>query len=61
MDRTTPLTREEIALEILKLSAQPLDKDNSMSLRSEIEDNAKKIVKAYTTILDTLYSYQPKS
>lgn len=60
MERTTPLTKEELALEILKLSAVPIEKNSSYNLKSEIEANAKATAKAYTQILDILYNYEPK-
>lgn len=59
MERTTSLTKEELALEILKLSAVPLKEDYSQDLQANIEENAKATAKAYTEILDILYNYEP--
>ena len=61
MEKTKPLTKEELALEILKLATPPISIDSSSSFRNSIESNAKYTAKAYTEILDILNKYQPKS
>ncbi|PZP12011.1 MAG: hypothetical protein DI602_10430 [Aliarcobacter butzleri] len=61
MDKKIPLTKEEIALEILKLATPPISIDSNGSFRNSIESNAKCTAKAYTEILDILNKYQPKS
>ncbi len=62
MDKKIPLTKEEIALEILKLATPPIASINSYSsFKISIESNAKYTAKAYTEILDILNKYQPKS
>ena len=60
MERTTPLTKEELALEIPKLSTVPIKENSSYNFKSEIEANAKATATAYTQILDILYNYEPK-
>ncbi|QNK85934.1 hypothetical protein HOO31_04825 [Aliarcobacter cryaerophilus] len=60
MERTTSLTKEELALEILKLSVPPIKEDYNEELQTNVKKNATATAEAYTEILNILNSYEPK-
>lgn len=60
MERKTPLTKEELALEILKLSAIPIKEAFSHELQANAKKNATATAEAYTEILNILNNYEPK-
>ena len=60
MERTTPLTKEALALEILKLSTPPIKEASHYDLQMNVKKNAKATAEAYTEILNILNSYEPK-
>lgn len=56
MERTTPLTVDEIALEILKLATPKLNDSSSINFEYKLNDNAKLIAETYLDILKILHS-----
>lgn len=60
MEKTKPLTKEELALEILKLATPPIKETSHYDLQMNVKKNAKATAEAYTEILNILNSYEPK-